>query len=238
MGKTLGFHGSKYNENVTNLINLEIAKFKNNQSAYIYKIDQESISVEDVNDYIMAIENKSFDKDLFIGIIYNFDKISVSNQNKLLKTIEDNNDGVLQLFVFDNLNLILSTIKSRLIITNVKQQENNNMFLNRFNDGCIAYLEKDKLIYDVYVRIYKLCLNKEYINAYLLYKTKLRKISNEDVLIIQKILIETLEKNEYYKTMFNIVDFERQNVTKVDKNLLIDAMFITVNQSFEVKNGG
>lgn len=84
----------------------DICKFKMEK-------DKKSIGVDYIRSIIQEINKKPCEGDKKVVIIYQGDKITEEAQNAFLKTVEEPPPGVFIIFLCENLDNILDTIKSR-----------------------------------------------------------------------------------------------------------------------------
>lgn len=99
---------------------------KLNQLALSFRIKPENIySIEPKNKTITINQIRQLQKDLMLEtknkrmiVFFNFDSTQLVVQNSLLKTIEENNDNNLFIFLVNNLEKVISTIQSRSKIIN------------------------------------------------------------------------------------------------------------------------
>ncbi len=224
---TIGLNCSASHPQLTAIINNIIKVNTNNMQYLKTEINKEKINVDDINDYIEKLTNPVIDNLPMVGIIHNFDKVSVNNQNKLLKTIENNQQ--IQIFIYEKENEIIDTIKSRILIYKINDEINTqDPFLQIFNQSSVFYLENDQELYKIYKNIYNLCNENKFQDAFIIYKIKIKHPKVLDAEIILTILLQSLYNLKNYQLFKKIQLFEWQINKNLNINLLIDTMFITI----------
>lgn len=225
MGVTIGIKASINHPHLDETIKMIINNFVDNNHLLKYELKQEKITSEDINDYIEKINNPVVDNLVMVGIIYQFDIISLKNQNKLLKTIEDNKDQV-QIIIFEHEDKVLDTIKSRLVIYHLEDKiKTDDKFLQIFSPNLYYWLVNNDDISLIYKNIYKYCQQLRFEEAYIIYRTKIQKPQLVDVEIIQTIILNALFNNKRFELYKNIQQYEAKNAMSLDLSLLIDSMF-------------
>lgn len=225
MGVTIGIKASINHPHLVETIKMIINNFVDNNHLLKYELKQEKITSEDINDYIEKINNPVVDNLVMVGIIYQFDIISLKNQNKLLKTIEDNKDQV-QIIIFEHEDKVLDTIKSRLVIYHLEDKiKTDDEFLKIFSPNLYYWLVNNDDISLIYKNIYKYCQQLRFEEAYIIFRTKIQKPQLVDVEIIQTIILNALFNNKRFELFKIIQQYEAKNAMSLDSSLLIDSMF-------------
>lgn len=225
MGVTIGIKASINHPHLDEIIKMIINNFVDNNHLLKYELKQEKITSEDINDYIEKINNPVVDNLVMVGIIYQFDIISLKNQNKLLKTIEDNKDQV-QIIIFEHEDKVLDTIKSRLVVYHLEDKiKTDDEFLQIFSPNLYYWLVNNDDISFIYKNIYKYCQQLRFEEAYIIYRTKIQKPQLVDVEIIQTIILNALFNNKRFELFKIIQQYEAKNAMSLDLSLLIDSMF-------------
>ena len=102
-----------------------------------YSSEKSSFGVDDVRDIIEEVYKKPFEKDKKVIIIHEGNKLTIQAQNALLKTIEEPPKGVYIIILFESLELILDTIKSRCEIYKLKPLTKSELYeyikIKKFN---------------------------------------------------------------------------------------------------------
>lgn len=80
---------------------------------FVYPKNSKTIKTEDSNEIVNESLIMPFESDRKIFVLNNFDKATLSAQNKLLKTLEEPSSSVVFILNTTNLNGVLETIKSR-----------------------------------------------------------------------------------------------------------------------------
>lgn len=225
MGVTIGIKASINHPHLDETIKKIINNFVDNNHLLKYELKQEKITSEDINDYIEKINNPVVDNLVMVGIIYQFDIISLKNQNKLLKTIEDNKDQV-QIIIFEHEDKVLDTIKSRFVIYHLEDKiKTDDEFLQIFSPNLYYWLVNNDDISLIYKNIYKYCQQLRFEEAYIIYRTKIQSPQLVDVEIIQTIILNALFNNKRFELFKIIQQYEAKNAMSLDLSLLIDSMF-------------
>lgn len=225
MGVTIGIKACINHPHLDETIKMIINNFVDNNHLLKYELKQEKITSDDINDYIEKINNPVVDNLVMVGIIYQFDIISLKNQNKLLKTIEDNKDQV-QIIIFEHEDKVLDTIKSRLVIYHLEDKiKTDDEFLQIFSPNLYYWLVNNDDISLIYKNIYKYCQQLLFEEAYIIYRTKIQKTQLVDVEIIQTIILNALFTNKRFELFKIIQQYEAKNAMSLDLSLLIDSMF-------------
>ena len=102
-----------------------------------YSSEKSSFGVDDVRDIIEEVYKKPFEKDKKVIIIHEGNKLTIQAQNALLKTIEEPPKGVYIIILWESLELILDTIKSRCEIYKLKPLTKSELYeyikIKKFN---------------------------------------------------------------------------------------------------------
>lgn len=106
-----------------------------------YPKKKETVTVEEVADLIENTFIKPFESDKKIFIINNADKMNVTAQNKLLKTLEEPPKNTYILLGAKNESSLLSTVKSRTKIFNLFTFDDKTLFEFLSNE----YTDEDRL---------------------------------------------------------------------------------------------
>ncbi len=205
---------------------------------YLTSID-DKINVDMVNDYRDFFSYTQTDSDFKIGIFNDFDLVSVSNQNKLLKCIEDNNENALQIFIVKSEAQILTTIKSRLLTFDLRDNIKLSYPLeNDFYKTCVKtqseinYLVENDAIYKALLSIYNYLINEEYNNAFIIFgKPIFKHIDKTSADIMFRIIVNSqLQLNKVSKAL-EIAKLEKRIYANLDVNLQIEALLIRLTRS-------
>ena len=82
--------------------------------------EENSISIEEVKDFIKSVMFKPFEEKYQIGLIIDSQKLTVEAQNALLKNLEEQPDHTVFILTVDNEKHLLDTIASRCVKQNIK----------------------------------------------------------------------------------------------------------------------
>lgn len=234
MGLTIGIKSNLNNPKLKPFINEIINNNVNDQQYMIVDLVKDKILADDVYTYLNQINTKTTDGIIIVGIIGYFDQISVINQNKLLKTIEDNSNQI-QILIYENENNVLKTIKSRIISFDLKEvKAYDDELLSILSDKDIFYLEENEALDKIYRRINKSCLANNFEEAYIVFKTNIKDITIIDVEIMMSIVLNALKQYECYQTFKSIQGYERQIRNNMNLEGVVDAMFATIKTSVEI----
>jgi DNA polymerase-3 subunit delta' len=91
----------------------------NHEDLIYLRCEKNSIGVKQIEELLTRLRNKPFASDRLIAIIEDADRMTVQSQNKLLKTLEEPNPGVIIILVSENLERLLPTIRSRCVVLRV-----------------------------------------------------------------------------------------------------------------------
>lgn len=75
--------------------------------------NKKSIGVDEVRNIIEEANKRPYECDKKVIVVYTADKITIQGQNAFLKTIEEPSKGIYLIFLVENLEAMLDTIKSR-----------------------------------------------------------------------------------------------------------------------------
>lgn len=228
MGITIGINASINHPHLTEVIKTIITNNVGEQAFLTTILDQEKVSSEDITDYINKLTNPVVDEMVMVGIITNFDRISLVNQNKLLKTIEDNKTQV-QVIIFEHPQKVLDTIKSRLVIYQLPNEiKQDDPFLKIFNPNLYYWLINNEKALPIYRQINKYALQGRFKEAWIIFKTKIVQIGLVDVEIMQTIMLQSLKEIEELDLFKKIQKYENKNHLSLNLSLLIDAMMCDI----------
>lgn len=235
MGLTVGIktnlNNPKLKPFITDIINNNV----DDKQYMVIDLVKDKILADDVYTYLTQINTLTTDEIVIVGIIGYFDQISVINQNKLLKTIEDN-DNQIQILIYENENNVLKTIRSRIISYDLKEVVDlKDDFLNILSDKSRFYLEENMDLDKNYRRINKSCLKNNFEEAFILFKTNIKEVNIIDVEIILSIVLNALKQLNYLKTFKQVQSYERQVRNNSNLDSTIDAIFATISISVEIR---
>ena len=79
------------------------------------KLNDENIKIDDVRNIIKFLSKSTYSRDIKIILIDNVENLNINSSNALLKALEEPSQNTFFFLINNNLNKILSTIKSRCI---------------------------------------------------------------------------------------------------------------------------
>ncbi len=248
MSKTVALVGSIHNSKLLGYLEALVSDFLNEEYKYanvndldifILKPIEEKIGADEINEYINRVATTGFNQEKQVFIIESFELVSQQNQNKLLKTIEDNRNNVLQVFITKQENLLLPTIRSRIIEILFKEKEPLN-----FNDlettllysevilsnEELVFLRQEPEVARMLSKIYDYCKERDYKRAYLLFSTQVKEVSNNvENIMIRMILMSVSQQGEYALAK-TLVEYEVRASYNINKKLLIETMFVEIHK--------
>ena len=218
-----------------NLLNKSYKMTENNIHPNLFKIylrsDKKYIDINQVREMTSFVNKSSFNNSKKIVLIENVEFLNSYSANALLKSIEDPNNGVIFILIFNNENTCLETIKSRCI-------EYKILLDNKFLPEIINhYFEEDKFEK----------ISKDFVNHYVTPSFLIRFINfcsdhNLDYSIISiDDLIKYYLKNNMYKKKETINEdiklylelFFYNKISKL-KNNDLNNLYIYFNNRFNL----
>ncbi|MFV0288993.1 MAG: hypothetical protein ACK5HR_06060 [Mycoplasmatales bacterium] len=178
-------------------------------------LNKDKYTVEDIYNYLEFYKYKPMEEEKKISIINNFDLVDNKSQNKLLRLFEENEEN--HILITNNLNKILSTIKSRATIyNNINQERSYQEYPKRYWDilQLMDNLENVEEI-DFYLKLYDNLNEEEYKQAYL----KLIKLDNYNEQVIYEIIQYSHKK--IGKTE-QLLELQQKLFSKTNKKLQIE----------------
>lgn len=246
MAKTIAVIGTIDNIKVQKFISTEVSLFineticfkevLNKANSYIGPIEGK-ISAEQINDYVRALANTNIDLKYNIGIISNFELLSVANQNKLLKTIEDSAANTIQIIICRSEQKLLSTIKSRVIVIDMRNEVLNYECLEKEeefyqniikNHAELNYIRDNLEEKNTLFAIFNYCKNNDYKRAYILYTTMFQDYNKLLNGLILRIILYTLYSLKQYQVMKTMIEYEQRMFYNLNERLQIEAMFVEI----------
>ena len=225
----------KYNVDLCEIHNknksFNLLKNKTNPNFYeIIKLnDKKNIEISQIRNLNNFINKSSFNNKLKLVLIDDLEFLSNAASNALLKIIEEPNNNVQFILVFDNSKFLLDTIRSRCIEFKVHLKKE---FIKTIVDN---YFDRD--VYDYIPKDFKnkYYTPRDYIN--LIKFCEINKIELENINIKQ--LIEFILKNKIYKNKsLHINEFKLYfetyllNVDLISKdNFFLEKVFL-LNKKF------
>ncbi len=89
-------------------------QFNNNSHPDFFKLEQNTIKVEDVNNLMSKLNTKPLSSDYKVFVILNAETINEISQNKLLKSLEEPNSSTIFILTCSKIDKLLPTVLSRL----------------------------------------------------------------------------------------------------------------------------
>ena len=141
----------------------------------VKKSDKKNILKEDMIDLKNLFQNTSYLNNYRVYLIEEAHKLNSTTSNMILKFLEEPMDGVIALFITDNLDAVLDTIKSRCQIVNVFYDIKTNVDISEsveklntllFNSNKYISLVNIKKEFDGFDRNELIDLFKESLNYY------------------------------------------------------------------------
>lgn len=161
-----------------------------------------------------------------IYIIKNAEKLTDASANTMLKFVEEPEDNIIGFFVTDNINNVITTIRSRCEVLKVKydEQELNLNYLLETNDNmlniALNYIEKLEV-----EKINGIMYNKDILISNGLEREDIKKIFSI-MLIIYKELLNKLLGCEYNNILLKYNYFENVNVNLALKRINLIVGFL------------
>lgn len=193
---------------------------ENNISVNIIRPDNNLIDKTKILDLQKFIMTKSVVNEYKIYFIINAELMNLSSFNKLLKVLEEPSENVIGFLITENINQIISTIKSRCkrfrIDYNIYPKQEVD------DESLKMLINIKKLTFSEILNLKKTIMNKEKVSIINLLETYKKYISsqisvNEDIIPLAN----------SYKILDNIVELIKSNV---NLELCLDKMFIEMRK--------
>ncbi len=246
MGKTIAIIGTINNKIVQDYIVGEVNRFCNQDftfkqlpmvaNSYVRPIE-DKINAEAINKYIEDCGSTNLNLQYNIGIITNFELVSVLNQNKLLKTFEDNPTNTLQIIIVNRENSLISTIKSRMLIVDLRQEKLEYQCLDKerkFYETIIKsqkevnYLVENPEIKQTLLAIDQALNEDNVTSAYILYTNKLSSYNKLINNLVVRMLFNYLYQTQQINKLRNLFEYEKRFSYGVNERLQVEALFVEV----------
>ena len=173
----------------------------------INKSDKKNIIKDDMQDIKNFFQTKSYINKYRIYLVEEAHKLNSTTSNMILKFLEEPMDGVIALFITDNLDAVLGTIKSRCQIINVFYDVKNDITM-------------DKSVEKLYDLLFN---NNKYISLFLL-KENFGKLDRNELLEIFKKLLDNCSKRIEVNNIYKIKVLNNA-ITMLASNVSIDYVF-------------
>ena len=231
----------KVQNEIKNHISVENSKertfkeiIKQNNVCYLNN-EIEKLTIQDIESYQEFFMHTNFLGGQKIGIISDFTLISTIQQNKLLKTIEDELKESIHILVGQNTSKVLPTILSRVYTIDLSQEQLTYPSKHSFYQDIIHksselnYLKANEKIAEKIIKIYELYLDRKYDEAFITFcKEDFKKIDNQAATIVFRIIITILTKQKQYKLVKEIIKKEQRIYANVNVNLQIEAIMVQI----------
>ncbi len=246
MGKTIAIIGTINNKNVQDYIVNEVNRFCKQDfsfkqlpiiaNSYVTPID-DKINAEAINKYIEDCGATNLNLQYKIGIITNFELVSILNQNKLLKTFEDNPENTLQIIIVNRENSLISTIKSRMLIVDLRQENLEYQCLDKEREFYqtiiksqkeVNYLAENPEIKQTLLAIEQALNTNNVTSAYILYTNKLTTYNQLINNLVVRMLFNYLYQTQQIKKLRDLFAYEERFSYGVNERLQVEALFVEV----------
>ncbi len=253
MAKTIAVIGTTNNLDVQQFITKEVSLFINETlcfkeleevaNSYIKPIDGKIMS-EQITDYVNKMASTNLKYNFKIGIITNFELLSVANQNKLLKTIEDSSENTIQIIICKTEQKMISTIKSRVVTINMRQEELIYDCLNEekeFYQKIITNQEELDLIAEFndiklsLIAIYNYLNSGDTTSAFIIYTTRFSEYNKIINQLVLRIIYSSLYQNQKFHLLKDLLKYEERLMFNLNERLQIESIFVEINK--EQNNG-
>lgn len=249
MGKTIAIIGTVNNLNVQEYIVNQVNQFfgieakfgdlKSIANSYI-EPEAEKIPTEMISAYINNLAQTNLNYNQKLGIITNFEFVSVLNQNKLLKTFEDNPENTLQIIVVNRESKLLGTIKSRMLMVDLRQEKLEFSCLDReqpFFEKIIKeqkeadFLKENPEIKNTLIAMYEEFEQNQVTSAYVLYTNRIKEYSKTLNCLVVRIIFNYLYEVNQIKLLIKLFDYEQRFEYLVNERLQVEALFVEVRSA-------
>ena len=177
-----------------------------NDFVSITKCEKKNIQKEDILNIKKIIFNTSYINEKRVYLIEEAEKLNSSSANMILKFLEEPALNIIALFITDNIDLVLPTIKSRCQIVNV--------FYDTYIDYDKEYVKiiEDLLKKDKYISIFE---TKKYFKKY---------DRNQIIELLENYLKYLLDK-DFNEDNFNLIKKINKTLNLLNNNVNVDYAF-------------
>ncbi len=246
MAKTIIIAGTIENESVVSFIEQEVKAMFNldltleeiKQKANIYlEPSNEKIIAEDIGEYVLELAKTNINFAGKLGIITGFEHVSIMNQNKLLKTLEEENGPTLQIIVVTSVKKVIDTIISRAITVDLREEKLEFDCLASEQDFYeqiiktnieLNFINENDEIKQSLMKMHQDTLNNDFLSAYLIYTSRIKEYSKLLNQLVIRIILTSLMSLEKYELVKEIIEHESRFVYNLNERLQIEAMFVVV----------
>lgn len=114
------------NSLIKDIFSINNDSFTDSDYFVVKRSDKKNILKEEVQNLKSFFQNTSYISNYRIYLIEEAHKLNSTSANMILKFLEEPSDKIIAFFITDNLDAVLSTIKSRCQIINAFYENNNN----------------------------------------------------------------------------------------------------------------
>lgn len=217
-------------------LTLTLAEIKQKANIYVEPTD-EKIMAEDIAEYVLEMAKTNINFSGKLGIITDFECVSIMNQNKLLKTIEDATGDTLQIIVVSSIKKVIPTIISRAVTIDLRSEklnydclENERSFYEQIvqTNTELNYLKENDEIKLSLIKMYQDALNNDYLSAYLIYTTRIKEYSKLLNQLVIRVILKSLMELKKYDLVKQVIDHESHFRYNLNERLQVEAMFVVV----------
>lgn len=217
-------------------LTLTLAEIKQKANIYVESTD-EKIMAEDIAEYVLEMAKTNINFSGKLGVITDFEYVSVMNQNKLLKTIEDATGDTLQIIVVSSIKKVIPTIISRAVTIDLRSEEldydcleNERSFYEQIvqTNTELNYLKESDEIKLSLIKMYQDALNNDYLSAYLIYTTRIKEYSKLLNQLVIRVILKSLMELKKYDLVKQVIDHESRFRYNLNELLQVEAMFVVV----------
>ncbi len=252
MAKTIAVIGTIDNPEVQEYIAREVSLFTNETlcfndlktaaNSFVESIDNK-INSEQIGEYVIALANTNIDYKYNIGIITDFELVSVANQNKLLKTIEDSADNTIQILVCKTEQKLINTIKSRVVIVDMRNEkfeydclDSERPFYEKIikNRAELNYIMDNQEVKSSLIALYNYAMKDQYEQAYIIYTTMFKEYNKMLNQLVMRIIFQTQYEKQNIIKLKELLKYEEHLFYNLNERLQIESMFVEI---IKEKNG-
>ncbi len=217
-------------------LKLNLSEIKQKANVYVEAAD-EKIIAEDIAEYVLEMAKTNINFPGKLGIITDFEHVSIMNQNKLLKTIEDAKADTLQIIVVSSIKKVIPTIISRVVIMDLRSEklefdclENERSFYEEIvkSNAELNFLKEHNEIKLSLIRMYQDTKSQDYLSAYLIYTTRIKEFSKLLNQLVIRIILTCLMDGKRYNLVKQLVEYEMRFRYNLNERLQVEAMFVEI----------
>lgn len=195
----------------------------------ILRISELLPKVEEINLVKQFLLNSSYLHENKVLIFENFDQVSVLNQNKLLKLIEENNPNTSQFYIVSNPQNVIDTVKSRLLYIELENKLNIDPDLYAFfskyslDMNLIAEVVSLNQV-DFFTKFESQVVLPDYRSCFLILKQY--KLSSPEIIMTCNIILYHLAQKKDYRLYKSICEYEKKISLSNNKIVQLRAMLV------------